>query len=116
MDAVQDALSKGDNVLYGGKTLGGNYVEPTPIEIKDHDKLVETKLYREEVFASIALITSFKDLDEAIKLCNNRRYGLDATVSGQRHGQDKVADKNPRSRAPPVPLYFSSSMQYFMLT
>ena len=45
--------------------------------------MIESKLYREEVFAPVALITSFRDLDEAIRLANGRDYGLDAAVFGR---------------------------------
>ncbi len=83
MSAVEDALAKGGVLLYGGRRLGGNYVEPTLVEIASHEQLVETRLYKEEVFAPVALITPFKDLDEAIKIANGREYGLDAAVFGK---------------------------------
>jgi len=83
MDAIKDALERGGILLYGGRRLGGNYVEPTLIEFSSHEKMIESKLYREEVFAPVALITSFRDLDEAIRLANGRDYGLDAAVFGR---------------------------------
>lgn len=82
LEAVKEAVEKGGEILYGGKRLGPTYVEPTLVEFMDKDRLVELRLYKEEVFAPVALITSFKDLDEAIRLANGRKYGLDAAVFG----------------------------------
>ncbi|WP_440059312.1 NADP-dependent glyceraldehyde-3-phosphate dehydrogenase [Thermogladius sp. 4427co] len=81
--AINDAIEKGGRVLYGGRHLGGNYVEPTLIEFESHENMVKTKLYREEVFAPIALITWFDKDDDAIRLANGRDYGLDAAVFGR---------------------------------
>lgn len=80
MEAIKDAEGKGGRVLYGGRRLGPNYVEPTLIEIIDHESLKSTKLYREEVFAPIALITPFEKLEEAVELVNGRDQGLDLAV------------------------------------
>jgi len=74
--------------LYGGRRLGETYVEPTLIEILDKNVLKGLKLYREEVFAPVALITSFSNLDEAIELANGRAYGLDAAIFG--YNMDQV--------------------------
>jgi len=82
LKAVKEAVSMGAKILYGGNRLGPTYVEPTLVEVPDKDLLPELRLYREEIFAPVALITSFKNLDEAIKLANNRPYGLDAAIFG----------------------------------
>lgn len=82
MKAVEDAVKLGGVVLYGGKRLGETYVEPTLIEFIDREKIKQSMLYQKEVFAPIALITSFRDIDEAIDLANGRRYGLDAAIFG----------------------------------
>ncbi len=81
-EAIDDAVKRGGRVLYGGRSLGGNYVEPTLIEIIDKKILRESKLYQEEIFAPIALITNYRELDEAIQLANGRRYGLDIAIFG----------------------------------
>lgn len=82
MEAVEDAVKKGGRILYGGRRLGGNYVEPTLIGFEDNKRIKDVKLYQEEVFAPVALITSYRSLDEAVELANGRRYGLDAAVFG----------------------------------
>ena len=81
--AIKEAVEKGGRILVGGRRLGDRYIEPALIEVLDHDTLVQLKLYKEEVFASVALITSVENIDEAIALSNQRRYGLDAAIFGR---------------------------------
>lgn len=81
MDALGDALSKGGRVLAGGRRLGPTLVEPTLVEVRDKEVLRGMKLYREEVFAPVALITDFVT-EEAVELANGRRYGLDVAIFG----------------------------------
>ncbi|MEM4021015.1 MAG: NADP-dependent glyceraldehyde-3-phosphate dehydrogenase [Nitrososphaerota archaeon] len=88
MKSVDEAVKAGGRVLCGGRRLGETYVEPTLIEILDKNALRSLKLYKEEIFAPIALITSFSDLEEAIELANGRSYGLDAAIFG--HNIDQV--------------------------
>jgi glyceraldehyde-3-phosphate dehydrogenase [NAD(P)+] len=83
MNAVKEAVDKGGSVIYGGRRLGETYVEPTLIEVADKDKLVSLRLYSDEIFAPVALIAPIENIDEAIKLVNNRRYGLDAAIFGR---------------------------------
>ncbi|MFB6491065.1 MAG: NADP-dependent glyceraldehyde-3-phosphate dehydrogenase [Thermoproteus sp. AZ2] len=78
--AVKDAVEKGGAVLAGGRRWR-NYIEPTLIEAPA-EKVPSLYLYQKEVFAAVAVIARVKDLDEAIKLSNGRRYGLDAAVFG----------------------------------
>jgi glyceraldehyde-3-phosphate dehydrogenase [NAD(P)+] len=54
----------------------------------DKKTLRQLRLYKEEVFAPISLITKVEDVDEAIKLANGRRYGLDAAIFGENN--DKI--------------------------
>ncbi len=83
LEAAEEAVRAGGKLLYGGRRLGDNYVEPTLIEVVDKETLKKLKVYRDEIFASIAVITPVKSIDEAIELSNNRRYGLDAAVFGK---------------------------------
>ncbi len=83
VEAMQEAVSKGGVVLYGGERLGDTYIKPALVEVRDKSVLKTLTLYRDEVFAPIALITDFTTLDEAIELANGRRYGLDAAVFGE---------------------------------
>ncbi|MEM3326145.1 MAG: aldehyde dehydrogenase family protein, partial [Thermoproteus sp.] len=79
--AVKYALERGGKVLAGGKR-DRNYIWPTLIEAPA-DRVRDYYLYRQEVFAAIALIVEVKDVDEAISLANGRRYGLDAAIFGR---------------------------------
>lgn len=83
MEAVDEAISKGGRLLAGGRRLGKTYVEPTLIEVKNKELLKELTLYREEIFAPVAIITDYATPEEAIKLANGREYGLDAAVFGE---------------------------------
>lgn len=82
MQAIKESIEKGGKIVYGGRRLGATYVEPTLIEILDKNTIKELKLYKDEVFAPIALLTNFNNLDEAIELANGRRYGLDVSIFG----------------------------------
>jgi glyceraldehyde-3-phosphate dehydrogenase [NAD(P)+] len=80
--AIGDAVSKGGRILAGGKRLGDTYIEPTLIEAPK-DKLGEMELYRREIFAPIAVITSVRDVEEVAEISNRRPYGLDASIFGK---------------------------------
>ncbi len=81
--AIRDAVDKGGRIVWGGRRLGDRYIEPALIEVTDHGKLMEMKLFKDEVFASVALITPVRNVDEAIEIANARRYGLDAAIFGK---------------------------------
>jgi glyceraldehyde-3-phosphate dehydrogenase [NAD(P)+] len=82
VEATKDAVSRGGKVLTGGTRTGKNYITPTLIEI-GADKIKDLHLYKNEVFAEVALITKVGSVEEAIALANGRRYGLDAALFGQ---------------------------------
>jgi glyceraldehyde-3-phosphate dehydrogenase [NAD(P)+] len=82
VEAAADAVANGGRILTGGTRTNRNYVTPTLIEVPA-EKLKSLYLYRNEVFAAIALIVSVPTIEEAISLANGRRYGLDAAVFGK---------------------------------
>ncbi|MEM2203042.1 MAG: NADP-dependent glyceraldehyde-3-phosphate dehydrogenase [Sulfolobales archaeon] len=82
MKAIEDAVSKSCKILVGGKRLGQTYVEPTLIEAQK-DGIYELVLFKKEVFAPVALITSFRTVEEAVEISNKRSYGLDAAIFGK---------------------------------
>lgn len=74
-EQVADALSKGAQILVGGKQLEGlqgAYYEPTVLQNISFDM----KVWREEVFGPVLPVVSFKSANEAIELANNTQYGL----------------------------------------
>jgi succinate-semialdehyde dehydrogenase/glutarate-semialdehyde dehydrogenase len=71
---IADALSKGGEVVTGGKrhALGGTFFEPTVI--KNASK--QMQLAREETFGPVAPLFRFHDEKEAIQLANDTEFGL----------------------------------------
>ncbi|MBV8294955.1 MAG: aldehyde dehydrogenase family protein, partial [Mycobacterium sp.] len=75
---VNDAVAKGARVLTGGRRAGvaGTFFEPTVLVDVDHSM----DIMREETFGPTIPIMRVDDADEAIRLTNESRYGLSATV------------------------------------
>ncbi|KAL4201614.1 hypothetical protein AMTRI_Chr02g259450 [Amborella trichopoda] len=73
---IHDALSKGANVIVGGKrhSLGLTFYEPTVIGNVN----TEMKISREEVFGPVAPLFRFRTEQEAIEIANNTNAGLAA--------------------------------------
>ncbi len=72
---LDDAISKGAKIFYGGR-IDGNYVEPTILINVNHSMLV----MQEETFGPIIPIMKFNTIDEAINLANDCNYGLSGSV------------------------------------
>jgi acyl-CoA reductase-like NAD-dependent aldehyde dehydrogenase len=77
-DHVEDARRKGGRVLTGGtrKDGPGDWYEPTVIADADHSMKVMT----DETFGPVVPVMKVKDADEAVRLANDSRYGLSASV------------------------------------
>ncbi len=76
---VADAVAKGAKILCGGRrnpSLNGLYYEPTVLVGVDHGMEIMT----EETFGPVIPIMSVQDADEALRLANDSRYGLDGSV------------------------------------
>ena len=76
---VKDAVARGARVLAGGKRrsdLPGLYFEPTVLVDVTHDMDV----MRDETFGPVIPIMRVRDEEEAVRLANDSRYGLDASV------------------------------------
>jgi len=79
MDLVDDALSRGANVLCGGSArpeLGPNFFEPTVISAVD----ASMKLFQEETFGPILAIQVVKDAREAIAQASDSPFALAASI------------------------------------
>jgi acyl-CoA reductase-like NAD-dependent aldehyde dehydrogenase len=70
---IQSAVSAGATLLCGGGR-DGKMVEPTLLESVPKDAL----LYAAEAFGPVAMLEPFTDFDEAIRVVNASRYGLQA--------------------------------------
>ncbi len=66
----------GGNVLLGGQSVDGAYVEPTILEVAGADASVA----REEVFGPVLTVLEVDGYDEAIAMANDTKYGLAASI------------------------------------
>jgi succinate-semialdehyde dehydrogenase/glutarate-semialdehyde dehydrogenase len=76
---VEDARSRGARVLTGGRRnpdYPGLFYEPTVLTDVDHEMLV----MREESFGPLMPIMRVRDEEEGLRLANDSRYGLNASV------------------------------------
>ncbi len=73
-DHVADALEKGGKVLVGGKRseLGSTFFEPTVMTGINQSM----KVTKEETFAPLAPIITFKDEEDVIAMANDTEFGL----------------------------------------
>ncbi|KAH7125804.1 aldehyde dehydrogenase [Dactylonectria macrodidyma] len=76
---IERAKDDGAKLVHGGKRFNkekGFFVEPTVFaDVTEH-----MELFQEEVFGPVAAITTFSNENEALRLANNSRYGLGASV------------------------------------
>ena len=76
---VDDAREKGAAILTGGRlnpALPGNFYEPTVLAGVDHSMRIMT----EETFGPVLPIMPVQDEAEALRLANDSRYALNASV------------------------------------
>ncbi len=72
---IQEAAGQGGKLLCGGKRDGA-MLEATLLEDVDRD----TKLYREEAFGPVAMLSKFTDFEAALDEVNDSKFGLQAGV------------------------------------
>lgn len=72
---IDEAVKQGAKVLTGGERKG-TVMEATVLT----DVTPDMKVIKDETFAPVVSIISFKDFDEAVSLVNNSIYGLNAGV------------------------------------
>ena len=76
---IEDAVTRGAKVLCGGRrnpNFRGLYYEPTVLVDVSH----EMEIMKEETFGPVIPIMKVKDPDEAVRLANDCRYGLDGSI------------------------------------
>jgi succinate-semialdehyde dehydrogenase/glutarate-semialdehyde dehydrogenase len=75
---VRKTVAAGARVLTGGKPLDrpGNFYAPTVLT----DIPKDSPAYREELFGPVASLFRVKDIDHAINLANDSRFGLGASA------------------------------------
>ncbi|MGY6648262.1 NAD-dependent succinate-semialdehyde dehydrogenase [Wenyingzhuangia sp. IMCC45574] len=85
-DLVEDAVSKGAKLEYGGKIPEGfpekgYWIEPTILS----GITPEMDLFRKETFGPVAGIMSFETDDEVLALANDTEYGLASYIFTNNH-------------------------------
>ncbi|MAV64582.1 MAG: aldehyde dehydrogenase family protein [Candidatus Marinimicrobia bacterium] len=78
LNAIENALSQGGELLYGGsklESLKGSFVEPAIIKAESHFEIV-----KQETFAPILYLIEYENMDEAIKEHNNVSQGLSSSI------------------------------------
>jgi aldehyde dehydrogenase (NAD(P)+) len=80
LEYVEAGKAEGAKLVSGGKPLDvttkGFFIEPTIFtEVKD-----SMRIYREEIFGPVVVITRFTSEEEAIAQANDSTYGLGAAV------------------------------------
>jgi succinate-semialdehyde dehydrogenase/glutarate-semialdehyde dehydrogenase len=75
---VKKSIAAGARVLTGGKPIqrAGYFYAPTVLT----DIPKDSPAYREELFGPVACLFRVKDLDEAIRVANDTRFGLGASA------------------------------------
>jgi succinate-semialdehyde dehydrogenase / glutarate-semialdehyde dehydrogenase len=75
---VKKSVAEGAKVLTGGKPLDrpGNFYAPTVLT----NIPKESPAYREELFGPVASVFRVKNIDEAIRIANDSRFGLGASA------------------------------------
>ncbi len=82
---IDDALGRGGRALLGGAdAVGERYVQPTILV----DVPEDSSAVQEETFGPTLTVAKVRDMDEAVRLANDTRYGLGSTVFGKERAMD----------------------------
>jgi acyl-CoA reductase-like NAD-dependent aldehyde dehydrogenase len=86
---VEDARQQGADVLTGGERGAGpgDWYAPTVLTGVDHSM----RVMREESFGPVVGVMKVRDAEEAVRLANDSRYGLSASVFGKTREAERVA-------------------------
>jgi len=75
---IAEAVDAGARIVVGGERQGTMHA-PTVIA----DTTPEMRVWREELFGPAVVVSQFNDIDEAIAMANDSRYGLSAGIFTQ---------------------------------
>ncbi len=76
---TEEATSEGSQLITGGKILNNNCYEPTIL----HGTKPKMHIVSSEAFGPIVNLTSYQEIETAIKLANDTSYGLSAAIFTQ---------------------------------
>jgi aldehyde dehydrogenase (NAD+) len=74
-EGLEEIRAQGGEVLFGGKALGGCYVEPAIVKAQPRMSIL-----KQEIFAPILYVLEFDDLEEAIRWHNDVPQGLSSAM------------------------------------
>ncbi|HEY8467311.1 MAG TPA: aldehyde dehydrogenase family protein [Solirubrobacterales bacterium] len=88
---VEDARTKGARILTGGRRGEGpgDWYEPTVIADADHSMQVMV----DETFGPVVGVMKVADEEEAVRMANDTRYGLSASVFASPERAERVAER-----------------------
>lgn len=77
MSYIEKGKAEGAELITGGGRVGdrGYFVEPTVF--RGDNSLT---IAREEIFGPVATVITFSDTDEAVKIANDTKYGLNGFI------------------------------------
>lgn len=80
---VAAAVERGGRVVAGGKRpdhlQGGYFFEPTVLDVPDNDNPAA----QDEIFGPVVSVIGYRDLDHAVAMANDSKFGLSGYVYGQ---------------------------------
>ena len=68
-------LTGGERLRAGGQINDGFFVKPTLLYGKN-----DMRVFQEEIFGPVASVTTFKDVEDAVRIANDSEFGLGAGV------------------------------------
>ena len=74
-DEGAQCLTGGERHRPGAEIDDGYFIKPTLLFGQNH-----MRVFQEEIFGPVASVTTFKDVDDAIRIANDSEYGLGAGV------------------------------------
>jgi len=74
--AIEEVRKGGGTVVFGGKAVGGNFVEPTLVEVNDPS----IPVVQRETFAPILYLIPFDSIEHAIQIQNSVPQGLSSSL------------------------------------
>jgi 4-(gamma-glutamylamino)butanal dehydrogenase len=75
-DKVCGYLQGAENIVLGGTSHDGAFVDPTVLELSD----TNNRLAREEIFGPVLAVIEVSGFDEAMEIANDTDYGLCASL------------------------------------
>ena len=72
---IREAIGSGARLVTGGQRRGAVYAPTVVADVKP-----EMRISSDELFGPAVAVTPFDDIDQAITLANDSRYGLSAAI------------------------------------